>query len=341
MPDNEVRLRTLFLRGLSLIIAVASVPAASGTARPAFERQEHYLFTSFRGNGEDGLHLAISRDGYRWTTLNQDRSFLKPLIGKGRLMRDPCLAQGPDGTFHLVWTTGWSDQTIGYAWSKDLTQWSEQREIPVMAYEATARNAWAPELFYDESKRQWLIFWASTIPGRFAATDQTGNNGYNHRMYFTTTRDFKTFTPTKLFFDPGFNVIDATIIKSGKKFHLVFKDERQNPVKKNLRLAMAGSAEGPYVEVSEPFTRDWVEGPSAIRIGGEWLVYFDRYREHHYGAVKSKDLKNWEDISEKLSFPADHRHGSVMRISAALAQRLSRADLKKDGSNPAGKRALR
>jgi beta-xylosidase len=94
-------------------------------------------------------------------------------------------------------------------------------------------------------------------------------------------------------------------------------------VKKNLRLAVAESAEGPYGQVSEPFTRDWVEGPSAIRIGDEWFVYFDQYRERRYGAVKSRDLKRWEDISHALSFPQDHRHGSVLRISKALAQRLS------------------
>ena len=28
-----------------------------------------YLFSSFRGNGEDGLHLAYSPDGLKWTPL--------------------------------------------------------------------------------------------------------------------------------------------------------------------------------------------------------------------------------------------------------------------------------
>lgn len=58
------------------------------------------VFTSFRGNGEDGLHLAMSTNGYHWRALKGARSFLKPEIGGYRLMRDPCLAQGPEGTFH-------------------------------------------------------------------------------------------------------------------------------------------------------------------------------------------------------------------------------------------------
>jgi hypothetical protein len=83
---------------------------------------------------------------------------------------------------------------------------------------------------------------------------------------------------------------------------MIFKDERQVPVKKNLRLASAERPEGPYREASEPFTPEWVEGPTAIRIGSEWVVYFDRYREHRYGAVKSKDLLHWVDVSERSCF---------------------------------------
>lgn len=308
---------------MTLIGALISIFSPS-IREAASEGRDRYLFTSFRGNGEDGLHLALSTDGLRWTALNEDRSYLKPTVGKGQLMRDPCLVEGPDGNFHLVWTTGWSDQTIGYASSRNLVDWSEQRAFPVMSHEPGARNAWAPELFYDADKREWLIFWATTIPGKFAQTDQSGGNGLNHRIYYATTRDFKSLSPTELFFDPGFNVIDATILASGSRFFLVFKDERQIPVKKNLRLAVAERARGPYQEVSEPFTRDWVEGPSALKIGAEWVVYFDRYREHQYGAVRSKDFKEWADISSQLSFPRDHRHGSVLRISKTLAEKLGR-----------------
>src|SRR5262245_48849363 len=53
-----------------------------------------YLFCSFRGNG-DGLHFAWSADGIKWTALANDRAFLTPQIG-GKLMRDPCILQGPD-----------------------------------------------------------------------------------------------------------------------------------------------------------------------------------------------------------------------------------------------------
>jgi hypothetical protein len=125
-----------------------------------------YLFSYFIGNGADGLHLAYSLDGMKWEPLNQGKPFLIPTVGKDRLMRDPSICQGPDGTFHLVWTTGWWDKIIGYSSSKDLVHWTEQKAIPVMVDEADAKNAWAPELFYDKATKEYYIIWATTIPGR-------------------------------------------------------------------------------------------------------------------------------------------------------------------------------
>ncbi|MEK7830936.1 MAG: glycoside hydrolase family 43 protein [Acidobacteriota bacterium] len=314
--------RPYFAFVAATLIALAAIFAGREVGSIA-DNRPYYLFTSFRGNGEDGLHLAISRDGLQWTALNQDKSFQKPELGSNeKLMRDPCIVAGRDGTFHMVWTTGWREKIIGYSSSKDLINWTPQQAIPVMTHEATARNSWAPELFFDEAKKQWLIFWATTIPGRFPETEATGNNGLNHRVYFVTTKDFKTFSPTKLFYDPGFNVIDSTVFRHGKQFVMVLKDERQNPVKKNLRLAFADKAEGPYSQAAEPFTRDWVEGPTVLKVGNEWIVYFDQYRDHRYGAMKSSDLKKWEDISGQLSFPKDFRHGTALKISKAVAEKL-------------------
>lgn len=287
--------------------------------------EDCFLFTSFRDNGQDGLHLAISTNGYRWRALMNDHSFLKPEVG-AKIMRDPCLAQGPDGTFHMVWTSGWAAEkgkVIGYARSKDLVHWSGQKAIPLMENEPATRNIWAPEVFYEAEQRRWLVFWSSTIPGRFPETDQTGDDGYNHRFYCATTTDFQDFTGSRLLYDPVFNAIDATLLRAEGKFYLIFKDERKQPLKKNLRYAVANQPEGPYGQPSEPFTGDWVEGPSAIKIGDQYLVYFDHYAQpQYYGAVRSKDLRQWEDCSKEMSFPKGHRHGTVLRVPQSIAQGL-------------------
>ncbi len=300
-------------------------PATQAASQPAGE--EHFLFTSFRGNGGKGLFLAHSTDGYNWKPLNNDKSWLTNKDAGTGMMRDPFLAQGPDGTFHLVWTVGWNaakeGPRMGYARSKDLLTWTSQKTIPVLQSEPNARNVWAPELFYDDAKQQWVIFWSTTIPGKFASTDKTGDDKYNHRFYYVTTKDFETFSDTTLLYDPGFNCIDATMLKVDKKIYLFFKDERKTPLRKCLVYATADSPEGPFSAASEPFTGDWVEGPSAIKIGGEYLVYFDHYASpHYYGAFRSKDLAKWEDCSKQMTFPKDHRHGSVLRISRELAAKL-------------------
>jgi hypothetical protein len=286
---------------------------------------DRYLFTSFRRNGETGVFFATSADGRAWTPLNNNQPWIKPEI-PGMLMRDPWLGQGSDGIWHMLWTWGWTrgekDATlqIGYSESKDLIHWSPQRAIQILANEPTARNAWAPEGAWDPAKREWTIFWATTIPGRFPAAEE---NGYTHRIYSITTADWKTFTPPRLFFDPGFNVIDSTVVQDGKRWIMIFKDERKTPLQKRLRLAFADSPAGPWNGVTEPFSRDCVEGPSAIKIGEEWWIYFDHYaKPQKYGAIRTRDWKKFEDVSDQVSFPDDHRHGSVVRIPEELERKL-------------------
>lgn len=192
-----------------------------------------------------------------------------------------------------------------------------------MADEPTARNAWAPEAVWDPDKREWIIFWSTTIPGRFPDTEKTGDSGYNHRLYAVTTRDWKTFSPARLWFDAGFNSIDATVVRDGKRWIMVFKDERKTPSQKRLRLAFSDSAAGPWKDISEPFTESWSEGPSAVKIGDEWWIYFDHYQKpQHYGAVRTGDWKKFKDMTSQVSFPEDHKHGTVVRIPESLAQSL-------------------
>lgn len=288
------------------------------------DKKPVYVFSYFKGNGEDGLHLAYSKDGYEWTSLNKDSSYLKPTVAKDKLMRDPCIIRGADGRFHMVWTVSWKDRGIGYASSADLVHWTEQQWIPVMEKEATAKNCWAPEIFYDGTKKEYLIYWATTIPGRFAETEKFGDN--NHRIYSVTTKDFVSYSDTKLMYNQGFNVIDATIAQAGKKFMLFVKDETLLPPQKNIRIAFSDSAASGYGKPSAPITGNyWAEGPTAIKIGAEWIVYFDKYRNHAYGAVSSSDLINWTDISDKVKFPAGLRHGTVLAITAQEFETLNKA----------------
>jgi beta-xylosidase len=296
-----------------LLLLITLLPCVSLSAQ---KNDSVYLFSYFKGNGEDGLHLAASPDGFNWTALQGDSSFLRPVISKDKLMRDPCMVRSKDGTYHMVWTVSWNERGIGYACSKDLVNWSQQQYIPVMEQEPTARNCWAPEIFYDAGKKEYMIYWATTIPGRFAAGDTAGDDKYNHRMYYVTTKDFKKFSDTKLLYDQGFNVIDATIQKNGKQYVMFLKDETRKPPQKNLRIATSTQLAGGYSKPSAPITGNyWAEGPTVLRMGNQWIIYFDKYTQHKYGAITSADLVQWTDVSDKLVMPKGIRHGTVFAVS--------------------------
>ncbi|MGV3588919.1 MAG: glycoside hydrolase family 43 protein [Adhaeribacter sp.] len=312
-----------FLNIQKLLLGLLLLFSFSANSQQLLKNDEVLLFSYFKGNG-DGLHLAYSTDGYKWTALQNDKIFLKPTAGKDKLMRDPNIIRGHDGKFHMVWTVSWNEKGIGYATSADLINWSEQKYIPVMEHEPNARNTWAPEITYDPKTKQYLIYWATTITGLYPETQSKEDNGYNHRMYYVTTKDFKTFSPTKLLYEPGFNVIDANIVPNGKEYIMFLKDETREPAQKNLRVAKAQNLTGPYSKAGPPITgKYWAEGPTGLKLSGKWIVYFDKYTEGKMGAVQSADLENWTDISDQMVFPKGMRHGTVFKVTRKEFQKLN------------------
>jgi hypothetical protein len=292
---------------------------AAALALPA--SAEQFLFAYFIRNGERGVHFALSSDGFQWTALKNDEPWLPP-AKPGELMRDPFIARGPDGKYHMVWTWDWTLPKIGYAWSRDLITWSEQREIPTFPGVAGVKNAWAPELWWDGRKGEWLVFWSATIEGRFPETAGQARDK-NHRIYVMRTRDFASFSEPAVFYDPGYPVIDATLFRKGAEVCMVFKDEREAPLKKFLQWTCAPDAAGPWAKPSEPFTGTWSEGPSVLKLGSEWLVYYDHYRDPAgYRALSTSDWKTWADATGRLQFPTGAKHGSFLRITDRDAERL-------------------
>lgn len=74
--------------------------------------------------------------------------------------------------------------------------------------------------------------------------------------------------------------------------------------------------------MSEPITHKFTEGPSALKVGDDWIIYFDPYREKHYGAVKTQDFKTFTDITSEMSFPEGHRHGTAVRVPRKILDEL-------------------
>jgi hypothetical protein len=314
------------LSALAILLALTlpSVPQQPVPTPPAsLSSNSPWLFAGFKGNGEDGVYYAISPDGYNWTIANQDRPVFHQ-TEPNELMRDPFLQRGPDDSFHLVWTWSWNSPTsIGHSSSTDLIHWTPHQQLNVLANEPGAINAWAPALYYEPDHKRWLLFWSSTIPGRFPG-DNSGDNGLNHRIFYTTTSDFIDLAPAKVFFDPGYSVIDATLVHTGSNYHLIFKDERKTPLKKVLQVASGPTMEGPWSKITPPISEPWSEGAAIIPVRDGYLAYYDHYRDpQQYGALFSTDLKTWTDATNRIAFPAKLRHGSFLRITRAEYDRIN------------------
>jgi Glycosyl hydrolases family 43 len=277
-----------------------------------------WVFTSFHEPADKGLRMLYSYDGKHWTDL--DTVLLKPAVGNQRVMRDPSMVQDKKGTFHLVWTSSWrGDKGFGYASSTDLLHWSEQRFIPVLQQEPVVVNTWAPEFFYDEDADQFMIIWASCIPGRFERGIEEDSN--NHRMYVTTTKDFKTFSETKLFLDPGFSVIDAVIVKRGAKDYVLVLKDNTRP-ERNLKVAFGDNPMGPWKNISKPFSEKFTEGPSVVKLKKEWLIYFDSYQKKIYEAISTTDFKEFKNITSQVQIPEGHKHGTIVPVKRKIIRQL-------------------
>ncbi|MBB5350329.1 hypothetical protein HNR46_000553 [Haloferula luteola] len=293
----------------------------------AQEAPAGYLFTSFRDNG-DGLHLAYSKDAHDWTDL--DRVFLKPEVGS-KLLRDPHILKGPDGWFHMVWTSGWHDKGIGYAKSKDLMEWSEQKFLPLTEKLKGVETTWAPEIYWLEKEKNYLIVWSSAVP-------MVGKQGAQHRAWYVLTPDFETFTEPKIFFDPGFNNIDTTMVTMNGKSVIFLKqtDDQEKGIWGPIRAAVANQPLGPYRLVDQPVVeKERAEGPAPVVIDDEVTVYFDYYVEHRYGARASKDLKSWQDVSGSTNVISGQRHGSILPVSAEVLEGVRSVEKERIASVPA------
>lgn len=297
---------------IRLLLFVLTVMAASCT------RQEYFVSTSFHEPATDGLRFIYSQDARHWDSI--PGTWLAPEVGLQKVMRDPSIIRTPDGTFHLVWTSSWrGDRGFGYASSKDLRNWSEERFIEVMEDTSTV-NVWAPELFWDEDRQQAMIVWASCVPTRnFDVGIEDPKN--NHRLYYVTTRDFKTFSKAKLLIDPGFSCIDATLVKRGQDDYVMVLKDNTRP-NRNIKVSFAKHPEGPWSKASKPFTGELMEGPTVAKTKDSYLIYYDRYRLKDFGCSETTDFVHFEDISDRVSVPPLHKHGTIFKAPKKVVKGL-------------------
>lgn len=300
---------------ICLLLSLTSVAGPAAGKHSAVKEKEYYVSTSFNEPATDGLRFIYSDDAIHWKSMPD--IFLEPRVGKQKVLRDPSIISTPDGIYRLVWTCSWrGDRGFGYAESRDLMHWNDVKFVSVMP-DTTTVNVWAPELFWDSKRQQAMVVWSSCVPGRFP--DGLEKHDNNQRLYYSTTKDFRTFTPGKLLYDPGFSSIDATIMQRGDDdYVMVFKDNTRP--ERDLRVAFARDPLGPWSSASAPFTAKLTEGPTVTAlpdgnpIGNGWLVYYDDYGKKRFGAAFTRDFIEFKDVSDVIEVPVGHKHGTIFRV---------------------------
>jgi hypothetical protein len=271
---------------------------------------------SYFTNADPSLYLAASREGEEFTALNGSEPILRGTIGTGQL-RDPFIGVGPAGAFHLLATDGWASRCVVHAVSEDLTSWSPQTLVPVMEGIPGAHNAWAPEFFFDESESLYHVIWSSVVDTNGDGEPPDWFVSQDHRIWHSTTRDFVSFSPSEIFFDPGYSVIDATVLIDRGQYLMAFKDERGTnelgTSHKCIRLTSFRSPRGPFTAPTGPVSPSPVEGPAFFHRAGRLVMIFDHYLEGRYGAADSVDGAKWSETV--VVVPTGVRHASVLSVS--------------------------
>lgn len=283
----------------------------------------HYLFTYFAEQAlarGDGLRLAQSHDALYWGAIAGGKVFMAPTVG-GKSFRDPHVMRDPTGTYHLVWTTScvpWGesgcvqDRGFGHATSKDMATFADAKYVTVAL---NAEHVWAPETIWDAASQQFMVYWSTPIDSNPSASDP-------HSIYYMLTKDFVAFSePKVLYGKTGRNFIDATIIKQGEGHVMFLKDEADG--QKNIRALSSSALFGSSAwttDPSAPITGSYAaEGPSPLLVDGQMLVFFDKFADGLYGALRSRSLDaltapaTWTDISSSVFF-AGVRHGTAIEV---------------------------
>jgi hypothetical protein len=318
---------------------------------PEDEPKAGYLFSYFTGegypNGEQ-VYFAASQgnDPLHWDELNGGEPVLTSSLGdKG--VRDPFIIRSPEGDkFFLIATDlkmhgsgDWDEvQRTGSKYievweSTDLVNWSEQRHVRVSP--DTAGNTWAPEAYYDDSIGAYVVFWASKL---YAEDDPRHEGDTYNRMMYATTRDFHTFSEPKVWVDPGYSVIDSTVIEENGTYYRFTKDEGGNTADSPCGKYIIAEKSAELRSTDYEFVADCIgkgdasnpgisrgEGPAVFKSNTEdkWYLFIDEFGGRGYVPFETTDLDSgrWT-MSTDYDLPSRPRHGTVLPVTDAELDRL-------------------
>jgi arabinoxylan arabinofuranohydrolase len=307
-----------------MLAMLCAVVLYSGIASAQYKA---YLFTYFTGNAkaDEQIRFAISTDGYNFRALNGNKPVIQSsTISETGGVRDPHILRGADGkTFYMVVTdmvsaNGWnSNRAMVLLKSTDLINWSSSiiNMQKRFAGNDSLLRVWAPQTIYDRRTKKYMIYWSMK--------HGTGADIIYYAYANAAFTDLET-EPKQLFFSPtNGSCIDGDIVFKDGKYHLFFKTEGEGA---GIKIAVSDKLTEGYVLQDKYVqqTKDPVEGAGVFKLnnGEGYILMYDVYTKGKYQFTKTKDLKTFTVIDEEVNMNFHPRHGTVMPITAAEAERL-------------------
>ncbi|RZK53541.1 MAG: beta-xylosidase, partial [Hymenobacter sp.] len=303
-------------------------PAGARPPHPPKQPLSAYLFAYFTGNdkAEEAIRFALSPDGYRYVALNGDQPILSSAaISQTGGVRDPHILRGADGqTFYLVATDmvsaqGWnSNRGMVLLKSPDLLHWTASQVNIQQRYpgQQDLHRVWAPQTIYDPQAGKYLVYFSM----------QHGSEP--DKIYYAyANRDFTDLEgePKQLFFSPtNGSCIDGDLVAKDGKYYLFFKTEGQG---NGIKVAVSDKLTSGYVlrdqyvqQTSSP-----VEGAGTFKLNNsdEYVLMYDMYTSGRYQFTRTRDLAHFTVVDQAVSMNFHPRHGTVLPLTAAEAQRLA------------------
>lgn len=316
------------------------IPAEYRTVKMkvAVEERDRYLFVTFTDGREDGeqIYFAVSEDGLHWEDLNQGNPILTSSIGEMGA-RDPFILRSVDGKkFYMIATDlrigngkGWDvAQHEGsldlLIWeSEDLVHWSKERAVTIGV--PGAGCVWAPEAIYDKKREAYLVFFASMVK-------LEGDAEPKQRIYATYTKDFVTFSESKVYIEHENHVIDTTIVEEKGIYYRFSKDETTKQIRMDCGTDLQGEFKEIFSEALEQL--HGVEGPEAYYLEKRkaWCLIVDRFAaKEGYLPLVCSDLKTGDFTvvpEEQYDLGGiKKRHGSVIAITRTEYEALKESFL--------------
>ncbi len=190
-----------------------------------------YLYAHMH-NSQEITCFALSRYGNSYRDLfNSGEVFDTKKYTQTGGMRDAYVMQMENGKYMLAGTDmtsklGWtSNHIMVLMLSNDLVHWDKSISIDLESEEnmkalgltdvKDMTAAWAPQVIYDPVTRKYMVYYSVGFPDR-------------HRIYYSlVNEDLTEVSLPKLYFDPGYDIIDADIAynKLDDEYVMIYKTE--------------------------------------------------------------------------------------------------------------------